>query len=69
MTDSIRNPRAANANATMIDLEIDHPVFGTIEFTASPTDVEPRGRELFARATAGDFGPVADYVPPPDPEA
>lgn len=36
-------------------------------FFAVPTDVEAHGRELYAKAAAGDFGPVAAYVPPPPP--
>lgn len=58
------NPKWANAENTMIDIEVDHPVLGVITFTSSPDDVEEHGRDLFARAVAGDFGTVADYVPP-----
>jgi hypothetical protein len=36
-----------------------------VPFTAAPEDPEQMGRELFAAAMAGEFGPVADYVPPP----
>jgi hypothetical protein len=36
-------------------------------FFATPTDVEAHGRELYAKAVAGDFGPVAAYLPPPPP--
>ncbi|MBV7413617.1 hypothetical protein [Aeromonas sp. sif2433] len=35
-----------------------------VPFTASPDDVEPHGRWLFALARDGAFGPVAEYVPP-----
>ncbi|MNG07263.1 hypothetical protein D3C84_905550 [compost metagenome] len=35
-----------------------------VPFTASPDDVEPHGRWLFALARDGVFGPVAEYVPP-----
>lgn len=52
-----RNPQHNQVGT--IDLEIDHPAFGWIPFTASPDDVEPHGRELYARAVAGEFGPVA----------
>lgn len=62
-----KNPTWANAAQTLIDLEIEHPIFGWIPFTASPDDVEAHGRDLFARAAAGDFGTVAEYVPPPPP--
>jgi hypothetical protein len=55
-----------------IDLEINHPVYGWIPFTASPADSEQIGQDLFARAVAGEFGPVAPYVAPavvpPTPE-
>lgn len=62
---NIMNTRKPKHNQDgTIDLEINHPVFGWIPFTASPEDVEASGRELFARAKAGDFGPVADYIAP-----
>lgn len=59
-----QNPQWANAANTLIDCEIEHPVYGVIPFTASPDDVEDHGREIFARCVAGEFGTVADYVPP-----
>jgi hypothetical protein len=62
-----KNPKFVNAGKTLIDLIVTHPIFGEIPFTASPDDVEDHGRDLFARAVAGEFGPVADYVPPPPP--
>ena len=43
---------------------VEHPQFGTIPFGADPNDPEPHGRELFARAVAGEFGPIAEYVAP-----
>jgi len=36
-----------NGNNT-IDMEIDHPVYGWMPFTASPDDPEEYGRQLFA---------------------
>lgn len=62
-----KNPQWANAEQSLIDCEIEHPVFGWIPFTANPQDVEEHGRELFAMLAAGEGGPVADYVPPPEP--
>jgi hypothetical protein len=58
-----RNPQQTSEGA--IDIELDHPIFGWIPFTASPDD--PHGAELYAQAVAGNFGPVAEYVPP-EPE-
>lgn len=48
-----------------IDLEIDHPKYGIIPFTASPDD--PAGAAIYAAAIAGDYGPIAPYVAPPPP--
>jgi hypothetical protein len=39
---------------------------GELPFTANPNDDEEHGREIYARCIAGDFGPIADYVPQPD---
>ncbi len=63
----VKNPRYANADKTLIDVEILNPVFGWIPFTANPQDVEAHGRDLFAMLAAGEGRPVADYVPPPPP--
>ncbi len=48
-----------------IDLEIDHPIYGRIPFTASPDD--PACAAIYAAALAGDYGPIAPYVAPPAP--
>lgn len=62
------NGRNAKYNADgSIDLEIEHPVYGWIPFTASASDPETYGREIFAEAQAGDYGAVAAYVAPPEP--
>jgi hypothetical protein len=60
---TLRNPRA-NALGS-IDGEIEHPQLGWVPFTAAAEDPEPLGRALFAAAIAGEFGPIAEYVPPP----
>ena len=58
MTDnSIRNPRWRHGGVA-IDLTIDHPQFGTIEFTATESDPEEYGRKLFEMAARGDFGTI-----------
>jgi hypothetical protein len=59
---NFRNPQF-NAFGT-IDCEIEHPVFGWIPFTASPSDSVPTGPEIFAAAQSV----AAPYVPPPDPD-
>lgn len=53
-----------NAHGT-IDMEIEHPRYGWIPFTASPNDSELLGRELHAAAIAGEIGAIAAADPPP----
>lgn len=48
-----------------VDLEIEHPEYGWIPFTASPDDSEDNGRNIYAKAIAGDFGAISPYVSPP----
>lgn len=39
------------------------------EFCANPTDYMPYSAEIYMRAARGDFGDVAEYIPPlPEPE-
>lgn len=67
---SLTAPRWANAEHTAIDCEITTSQFGeeVLPFTASANDVEPHGRAIFADIVAGNYGPIADYVSPPEPE-
>ncbi len=44
-----------------VDLEIDHPAYGWIPFTASPDDPEQFGRDMFDSL---DLAEVAPYVEP-----
>ena len=62
-------PCWANAEHTLIDCEITTSQFGdeVLPFTASPNDVEPHGRAIYADIVAGKYGPIAEYVPPPKP--
>lgn len=59
-----KNPKYASNQA--IDLEIEHPEFGWIPFTASAKDVEQFGRSLCDRAISGEFGRIAEYIRPSD---
>lgn len=44
-----------------IDMDINHPTYGWMPFTASPDDVMDYGRELYERAKAGEFGEIRPY--------
>jgi hypothetical protein len=64
-----KNPVWANAEHTMIDLAIKWDgINEEYPFTASPTDVEAHGRAIFEAAVAGQFGEVAEYIAPVQPE-
>ena len=59
-----KNPRWDNAEKTFIICDVWFAGFDEfLSFGACLSDPEPHGRELFTRAAAGEFGPVADYVP------
>lgn len=66
---SVSNPRWANAEQTMIDCEITTSQLGEeiLPFTANPNDTEAHGRVIFADLVAGKYGPIAEYVAPPEP--
>ena len=53
-----------NSNHTLVDIpELDHPNFKQpIRLIASPDD--PPTAKYFAKAVAGDYGPIAPYVQP-----
>jgi len=57
-------PQYATPDGSAINLTLEHPDFGEIPFTASAGDVELMGKDLYARAAAGEFGPVAAYDGP-----
>lgn len=67
-TINCRNPIYSAIDNSTIDVELEHPDYGWIPFTASPDDVEPLGVTIFEAAKRGDYGEVAPYVPPPEPE-
>lgn len=48
-----------------IDCIVDFERIGKIPFTARPTDL-PHCVEIYNRCVAGEFGPIAEYVPEPD---
>lgn len=67
---SLANPCWANTENTAIDCEITTSQFGNelLPFTASQNDVEAHGRAIFADIVAGNYGPIAEYITPSNPE-
>ena len=67
--ESATNPKYMDAAGNGIDLSVKFAEFPEpVPFHAMPTDPMPYGVELYNRAKAGEFGPVAEYVPPPESE-
>lgn len=46
----------------VINVDVNHPVYGWMEFSAMPTDVLEHGRQIFADCVAGKFGPIGAAV-------
>lgn len=66
---SLTNPQWVNLEHTTINCDITTSQFGNevLPFTASPDDVEPHGRAIFADIVAGVYGQIAEYAPSPEP--
>ena len=59
-----RNPRWANPEKNMIDLEVDFVPLDEewLPYTASPTDNDvEHSRYLYTKAINGEYGDIADY--------
>ena len=66
--ESATSPVYMNADGTSIDLQVKFAEFDEVlGFTATSYDTVPHGVELYNRAVAGEFGPIADYIPVPIP--
>lgn len=65
---SARNPKWANYAKTSIDLEVDFDELDEeyVPFNAHPDDIVSWGPDLYTRAVAGEFGPVAEFEIPAD---
>lgn len=49
----------------MVVCVVDFVGLGRLPFSASPNDL-PHSVEIYNRCVAGEFGPIADYVPQAD---
>jgi len=63
---NVKNPQWSSSEKVAIHCIVDFESLGEVPFGANPNDVEEHGREIYNRCIAGDFGPVADYVPASD---
>lgn len=59
-----KDPVWANRSQTLINLTVRFEnIDEDLPFTANPNDVEAHGRDIYARASAGEFGEVAPFEP------
>lgn len=62
---NVHNLRYANPEGTLVTADVFFSHIGeVVPFTASPGDSERHGREIFAKAKAGEYGAVAPYIAP-----
>jgi hypothetical protein len=63
---NVTNPIWSNQEHSTIDCEVTFETIGTVPFTANPLDTSnPSSKQIFDQCAAGDYGVVAEYVPPP----
>lgn len=62
----IKNPRWADQEQTMVNCEVQftHIPDEYVPFTASNTDTESHGIEIFQQVISGEFGTIQEYIPP-----
>lgn len=60
---TVKNLSWVNAAHTAIECTVNFEGLGEVPFMAEPTDGEEHGREIFARASAGEFGTVVEFSP------
>ena len=59
-----KNPVWANRSQTLINLTVRfEEIDEDLPFTANPNDSEAHGRDIYARAIAGEFGEIASFAP------
>ena len=63
---SANSPVWANSSNSAITLNVQFEGFDEpVAFTASQNDCEAHGREIFNRASSGEFGVVGSFIAPP----
>lgn len=61
---SIANPIWADVTKTMVTVDVVFPALGdaSVKFNASPNDVMPHGRAIYAELIAGNHGAIAEPI-------
>ena len=64
----VKNPVWGNAQHTVINCDVDFDDLSEefVPFTANPLDTSnPASKEIFDACVEGEYGQIAEYVPPP----
>ena len=66
----VLNPTWANAEHTAINCDVDFDDLRDelVPFTAVASDDYEHSHQIFAECLAGNYGAIAEYVAPPEPE-
>ena len=64
----VRNPKFVDADGNVIDVEINHPMFGWIPYSIDPADTDLTINNAELMVLINDLGPIAPYVGPTDEE-
>jgi hypothetical protein len=68
IVESIHSPIYVDNTGTRIDCMVKFDTVPVeLPFTADANDVEEHGRAIHAALVAGEYGPIAAYVPPSAP--
>lgn len=66
--ETINSPVYVDETGDLIDCMVKFDTLPMeVPFTANANDVEEHGRAIHAALVAGEYGPIAAYVPPPPP--
>jgi hypothetical protein len=61
---TVSNPIWANQEHTIVNCTLTDKITGQqFEFSASPLDPEPYGRQIYENCINGIYGPISPYVP------
>lgn len=61
---NVTNCKYVSSDGLHIGCRVTFDTLGSVYFVASANDTEAHGRGIYQKAKAGDFGIVAEYVPP-----
>lgn len=62
--ENLKDPVFSDFDNKSIDVKMNHPMFGWIDYTSKKDDADELSRTVFGIAARGDLGPIAPYSGP-----